>query len=372
MNAAQLITALERIAPPHLAEAWDNTGLLAGDPGDAIAGPVVLTIDLDEAVLEEAIELNASAIVAYHPPIFRPIQRLTARDARQWLVLRAIRAGIVLYSPHTALDAAPDGLTDWLASAIGAGDTRALTPASGPGSAVKIVTFVPESHLEQLQSALAASGAGRIGEYERCSFSTTGTGTFQGGPGTDPAAGVAGRLESVQERRLEMICPAKAAPLAIEALRGLHPYEEPAIDVYPLEPLPARGAGAGRRVMLDQATTIAEACERVKAHLGIERLKYATPDRRDDRRVSVVGAVAGAGGSMIDAVDANGCDLFLTGELTHHEVIAALDRGVSVILAGHTNSERGYLPTLARRMTQLLPSVDARVSERDRTPVRWV
>ncbi|MEM8758488.1 MAG: Nif3-like dinuclear metal center hexameric protein [Planctomycetota bacterium] len=372
MDASALIAAIERLAPPALAEPWDNTGLLAGDPDTALRGPVVLTIDLSPSVMDEAAAAGAAAIVAYHPPIFRPISRLTTDNGRQRLVLRALNAGMLLYSPHTALDAAPGGLNDWLARAVGTGDTRALRPAPVGSPRNKIITFVPEAQADNVRSALAASGAGRIGAYERCSFAAPGTGTFFGGEGTDPAVGRAGRLEHVNELRLEMICPASATPLALDALRAMHPYEEPAIDVYPLSATTERGVGAGRRVLLDQGTTLDRACERVKEHLGIERLKYASPDDAPDRPVKTVGFCAGSGSELVDDAVANGCDLLVTGEMSHHEILAATDKGLAVILAGHTNTERGYLPEFAERLGAELPGLDIRVSEADRPPVRWV
>ncbi|MGP1273194.1 MAG: Nif3-like dinuclear metal center hexameric protein [Phycisphaerales bacterium] len=372
MNGSHLIAAIERIAPLTLAEPWDNVGLLAGDPDRPLDGPVLLTIDLSDEVMNEAERLRASAIIAYHPPIFRPIQRLTTLDARQRLVHRAIRAGMLIYSPHSALDAAEDGLTDWLARSVGQGDTRALVPGTTGEERDKIVTFVPASHLDQVRSALAASGAGRIGAYERCSFAAPGRGTFFGTTGTNPAAGAAGTFESVEEMRLEMICPRRATALAIEALRGLHPYEEPAIDVYPLQPLLERGAGSGRRVVLDRPTTLDRACDVVKAHLQIERLKYAVPRGESPRPVKTVGFCAGSGAELLDAAASNGCDLFVTGEMTHHEIIRALDMDMAVILAGHTNTERGYLPRFAQRLTAEAEGLRFVVSAEDRTPVRWV
>jgi dinuclear metal center YbgI/SA1388 family protein len=310
--------------------------------------------------------------VAYHPPIFKPISRLTAERPRGAVLLRALRAGMLVYSPHTALDAAADGLTDWLAEAVGAGDVRALTPSAEPGERLKIVTFAPADAVERLRHALATAGAGRIGGYELCSFAAEGTGTFMGGAGTNPALGASGRFEQVWEVRLEMICPARAAALAVDTLRAMHPYEEPAIDVYPLRPLPMRAAGAGRRVMLDRPATLGALVDRVRAHLGVERLKFASPwEHEPERPVRAVGLCAGAGEELVPSAAENGCEVFVTGEMRHHEIMAALDRGMAVILAGHTSTERGYLPRLAQRLGRLAPGLRFAVSSADRTPIRW-
>ena len=370
-TGADLVAAIDKLAPPSLAESWDNVGLLAGDRGAALAGPALLTIDLTERVMDEAESIGAGAIIAYHPVIFSPIKRLTADDAKQRLVLRAVRAGMLIYSPHTAIDAAPGGLNDWLVSGVGDGDCRALTMNQDTVARVKIVTFVPPAHVERVRNALASASAGRIGGYELCSFAAPGTGTFLGGEGTNPAIGEAGRLESVDELRLEMICNRASTALAIETLRSLHPYEEPAIDVYELAPLPLRNAGSGRRVMLDQPLMFTKLLENIKAHLGVERVKYATPWQEPDHPVRSVGVCAGAGQSLLGPAADQGCDVFLTGEMRHHEILSALERNIAVVLAGHTNTERGYMPTFAKRLAQVEPSIEFRVSEVDRTPVRW-
>lgn len=364
MKIQQLVEAMERIAPTHLAEEWDNVGLILGLRNDELRGPVLLTIDLTEAVVDEAIQLKAGAIVAYHPPIFQPVRRLV--DGSHGLLFRAARAGIAVYTPHTSLDACAGGLTDWLAEGIrgvpsdqsnpaqppgrsgSGGDVRALRPALLTGGQdFKIVTFVPREHLDNVRSALASAGAGFIGDYELCSFNTPGEGTFRGRAGTKPAVGTAENFEQVAELRLEMVCPKRALALALTTLRQFHPYEEPAIDVYPLAPRPDRAQGAGRRVMLDHPCTIRELAERLKRHLGIQAVHAAGSLDAD---IECVGIVAGAGASLADEAAVDGCQVFVTGEMKHHEVNALLARGVSVILAGHTATERGYLPILARRL----------------------
>jgi len=228
MKVGDLTATLDAIAPPSLAEPWDNVGLLAGDPDRDLEGPTLLTIDLTPSVLAEALSVGASVIVAYHPPLFSPIKRITPNTARGRTILRCLEAGIAIHSPHTALDAVSGGVTDWLADGLGtSGDRRALVPAdvARPGETHKIVTFVPRAAVERVRMALASAGAGISGEYDQCSFEAEGFGTFQGSERANPAVGRAGRLERVPEVRLEMSCPGRAAPLLIETLRAFHPYE---------------------------------------------------------------------------------------------------------------------------------------------------
>ena len=372
MDRASLFAVLENIAPLSLAESWDNVGLLVGEPAGDMGGPALLTIDLTDEVMDEAEAMGCSVIVAYHPPIFVPIKRIVCTNTKQRLVHRAIKAGISIYSPHTALDAAENGLNDWLISGFGAGDVRSLTNHTGRADLRKIVTYLPKENVEQVRNALASSGAGQIGAYDLCSFSVTGTGTFRGDDTTNPAIGSPGQLTSVEEVRLEMICTDSATSLAIEALRTFHPYEEPAIDVLALEPIPDRHAGQGRRIVLDQPMTTEEIGDKLKAHLGIERLKLSPPRGDHSRKITHIGVCAGSGASLAETAAKNEVELYVTGEMNHHEVFAHLDRGLGLILAGHTNTERGYLPVLAGRLKKSLPDLDVRVSQADRSQLSWV
>ncbi len=376
MVVADLVKAMESLADPAFAEEWDNVGLIVGDPARAVGGPMLVTVDFRPAVVEEAVGLGVSAIVCYHPPIFRPISRLSGPGVLSLALLRAIEAGIAVYSPHTALDAAKDGLTDWLCGALAPigedpsssfGDLRALDPvAEFPSRADhKIVTFVPRGDVAKVRDALATIGAGKIGLYERCSFEMEGSGTFHAQGGAIPSRGTAGAFEQVDEVRLEMVCPKPALGLAREMLERFHPYEEPAWDVYALVPKPNRRVGAGRRLTLDRPARPSEIAERVKANLGIPIVKTALAD---DEPVSRVGVCAGSGAALLDAAIDDGCTLYFTGELSHHAGLAAINRGCGVLLAGHTNTERGYMPVLAKRLGAALGGYDVRVSTLD-TPL---
>ena len=383
MLVHDLVNAMDRIAPLRYAEPWDKVGLQVGSQDAALTGPVLLTIDLTERVIAEAAAMQAAAIVSYHPPIFSPLDAITDATPKQRIILHAARAGIAIYSPHTALDAAPGGMTDWLCEGLSsgtndasagkiAGDCRALQPhpnaRTNDTTNAKIVTFVPEDHVENVRNALASAGAGRIGEYSLCSFETTGTGTFLGSAATTPAVGKAEQLERAPECRLEMICPKPAVALALETLRRFHPYEEPAIDVYELEPQPVRNAGAGRRLVLDQPVTPRDLGARLRSFLCNSRVQLGlTSD--NDTPVRTIGVVPGAGESLVSLAVREGCELFVTGEMRHHNVLAAMHDGIHVLLAGHTNTERGYLPRLAAKITEELPGVEVRIAENDRDPL---
>jgi len=374
----RVVALLERIAPLAYAEEWDNVGLLLEPLGDRRAAReppsvarVLVTIDLTEAVLDEAAERDVDLIVGYHPPIFRPLKRLGTRTLAERAVQRCSAAGVAIYSPHTALDAAPGGVNDWLAQAAGAGERVPLVDARvlERAQAFKLVTFVPPEHADAVASALAGAGAGVIGEYTQCSSRTHATGTFLGGAETNPAVGERGRLERVEEIRLELVCPERALGAVARVMRDVHPYEEPAWDVYPLAPRPGAGFGMGRGVTLAEPTTLAALVARLKAHLGRNTLRVATTElQRGEKSVERVAFCAGSGGSVFER--APGYDVYVTGELSHHSVLATLGAGASVVLAEHSSSERGFLPAYAQKLADLAEgALEVAVSTRDREPL---
>jgi dinuclear metal center YbgI/SA1388 family protein len=373
----RIVGHLEDIAPLACAEDWDNVGLLlepASDRRDQAAVPSVaralLCIDFTPAVLAEAVAKEADLVVAYHPPLFHPIKRLRGSVPTEQTVLGAARAGIAIYSPHTALDAAPGGVNDWLAEGLGRGSSTPLFASVPSGAnAKKVVVFVPQTHTDAVRAALAEAGAGVIGEYVECSFELAGSGTFLGGAASNPTLGARGRLERVPEIRLEMVCPDGALGRVADAIRRVHPYEEPAWDVYPLAPRPRAGFGAGRSVTLDEPVPLATLVERLKAHTGRASLRVAaTPAHRTGALVRRAAVCAGSGASVL--ARASGHEVELTGELSHHAVLAALARGVSAILCEHSSSERGFLPVLARRLAAACNgAVDFWLSESDREPL---
>ncbi len=382
MTLRDLITAFESWVPPALAEPWDNTGLLLGDAsrGWREGSAALLTIDLTEAVLAEAKDLGAALIIPYHPPIFDPLKRITTATRTGRVVLGAAEAGIAIYSPHTALDAVTGGVTDWLAGGLTAGDEAsrvALVPRprlGTPSDRIKVVTFVPEGETERLRSAMAAAGAGVIGQYMLCSFASMGAGTFKAGAGANPTVGAAagGQLEYVAEIRLEMVCDKANLPAVLAALRATHSYEEPAIDVYPQTEQPDRRIGAGRVVTLKAPITPEQLAARLGSHIGARApgaVHLAEGGRSTIQRFAVV---PGAGGSLASLAAAAGCEALVTGEMKHHEVLAANALGLAVALGGHTETERGYLPRLRERLGTLWPGADVRVSAADQPPLRAV
>ncbi len=361
LRAGDICDALALIAPPALAAEWDNVGLIIGDRSAGVRR-LLLAIDLTGPVVGEARRCGAEMVMAYHPPIFHPLSRLTPDSAPA--AFAAARADLVVYSMHTALDAAPGGTNDVLAEAIGLTDARPLKPAAA-GSHCKLVVFLPPEDLPRVASAAFRAGAGGIGRYAECSFRTAGVGTFRGESGSRPAVGRPGRREQVEELRLEMVVPGDRLGQVVRAVRAAHGYETPAIDVYRLQPLPD-AAGAGRIGRLAGCVSRPAFVARVKRALGLRRVLLAGPRTG---RVSTAACCAGSGGGLLRAAIAAGADAYVTGELGHHDALAAAAAGLTIICAGHSHSERIALPALAGRIRRALPGLHVRVSRADRDPM---
>jgi dinuclear metal center YbgI/SA1388 family protein len=357
-----VVTAFDRVLQPQLAMDWDNVGLLVGDP-DRRINKTLLCIDLTPAVLREAISLRASLILAYHPPLFKPIK--TIRADRQDVLFNAVRSNIAIYSIHTALDMLPGGTSDVLADLVNLKNRQPIDHCSKQNSKSKLVIFVPTSAAEKMARSLFDIGAGRIGEYDSCSFCSAGIGTFRGSEKSHPAVGHAGHFETVDEIRLEVVVENKNIPAAVDAIRKSHPYEEPAFDIYPCAVIADGKFGLGRIGELGKAASLKSIVALIKRRTKLKHLQIADAGVKSIRRVAVG---PGSCGDLIAPL-AGKINLFITGEVRHHTALDAVRAGVSVICLGHGNSERIALPALRDMVRPHLPEIDFRLSVRDKDPL---
>jgi dinuclear metal center YbgI/SA1388 family protein len=365
MRLSEVVERIAALAPPAYAEAWDNVGLLTGDLAQNVTRALV-TVDLTHDVLDEARTKKCELVVSYHPPIFSPLKRVTSES----LIFKAISDRIAIYSPHTALDVALDGTNDVLADAVGMHVERAALRApalwpDGKDAGYKLYVFVPEAACERVSRALFEAGAGKIGNYSSCSFRSGGTGTFFGEAGAHPKIGSAGKLEEVAELKLETVVPAARVSDVIRALRASHPYEEPAFDLVRVAAAPAPSRiGLGRAGAVDPIDRKA-LIQKIKIALGVSHLLVAGKIDGEVKRVAVG---AGACGDLYKDAIASGADLYLTGEMRHHDAIAA-GRKITVVCALHSNSERITLKMLSAKLNELA-GFEALVSDADRDPFR--
>lgn len=338
--------AVERIAPLPLSEEWDNCGLQVGDP-EAEARRILVALTPVQEVFDEAEERGADFLLFHHPLIFHPIKKLDTASYPGNLLARAIGRNLAVYAAHTSYDAAPNGVSVALAHRLGLhGPLEVLSPR---GALRKLVVFVPGENADALADALSEAGAGVIGGYTRCTFRTPGTGTFLGGGETDPYLGEKGRLEKVEEIRLETVVPSHAAGRAVAAATAAHPYEEVALDVYPIEGRP-EGCGYGRVGTLPEPLSAESLGEYVSRALGFPARLLSHPARRVER-VAVLG---GSGGSFVQEAAASGAHAYITGDLDYHDALLADSLGLAAIDAGHAATELPALEPLARRLAELV------------------
>ncbi|MEV1134918.1 Nif3-like dinuclear metal center hexameric protein [Rhodococcus coprophilus] len=310
----EVIDVLDTAYPPSLAEGWDSVGLVAGDPADPVR-KVLLAVDATEAVVDEALEWGAQLLLVHHPLLLRGVDTVGAHTPKGALIHRLIRGGCALFTAHTNADRANPGVSDALADALGLTGLRPLEPK--PEAATdKWVVMVPSDSADTVRQALFDAGAGALGNYTECSWTTSGTGQFRPVGAADPTLGELGELERVEEARIEVIAPRRSRSQVLAALRTAHPYEEPAFDVLELAELPST-RGLGRVGELPETVTLAEFAESVAAALPatVWGVRAAGDPERPIRTVAVCG---GSGDSFLDTAAALGVDAYLTADLRHH------------------------------------------------------
>lgn len=349
-TVGEIARELDALAPPSTAESWDNVGLLAGDPAWETAGAVV-AIDLTEAAIDAAERLGYRLIINHHPCIFpkgRGLDRVTPSGGMRSLIFRALERRIAVYSTHTNFDQCALEVVRDVSEALGAVAHGRLVDHPEE-SLLKLVTFVPTAQAEAVRVALTEAGAGHIGDYDACSFASTGEGTFRGNDRTRPFLGQPDVLERAGETRLETVLPRGLRGQVLAALVASHPYEEVAYDFYALEQRPpsrgiVRGLGYGFWGEFGEPKPYAEFHKDVIRIFHIPGYLHTEPLPQYVKRFAFV---AGKGAGFVEAAAALRCDVFLTGEAGYHVALSGAHRDMSVIELGHRESERFFLSTAA-------------------------
>ncbi|MGB2754149.1 MAG: Nif3-like dinuclear metal center hexameric protein [Phycisphaerae bacterium] len=372
---ADILAAVDRLAPFRLAEEWDNVGLLLGDAAWPVRR-VLVSLDVTETVCDEAERLEADCLLAHHPFLFKDVSRVTAETRAGRFALRLAAGQRAVIAAHTNLDAAQGGLCDLLAERAGLTDLEPLH-AEPLERTYKVVVFVPAGDLESVRLAAFDAGAGRIGAYTECSFAAEGEGTFFAGEGTSPAVGAKGDRSAIPEHRLEVLAAESRVGAVVAAIGQAHSYETPAIDVYPLKDLPGEAgpvvenishyrAGLGRVGRLKKPKTAGQLADDIKRALGLQAIQVAG---ERSARVERVAVNTGSGSGLVEAVRAAGCQAYLAGELKYHEAQALAAEEIAVILGGHYETERVPLEDWTPRLAEAV-DVEVRLSESERGTLR--
>ncbi|MGQ9687983.1 MAG: Nif3-like dinuclear metal center hexameric protein [Desulfobaccales bacterium] len=342
-----LLAVLEEAWPLAWALPEDRVGLQVGDPDRPVAG-VLVALEVSPAVVAEALGRGAQMLLTHHPLLYQPAADLREDRAGGRLVAAVVRAGLAVASCHTNLDVAPEGLNDHLVGLLGLNDLEVLSPVRRDPW-VKLVVFVPVGYEEPVRQALLDDRVGVIGRYSHCSFAARGQGTYLPLEGSHPFRGEAAILARAQESRLEVLAPESRIPAALSRLRAVHPYEEVAYDLYPLAN-PGLSLGFGRLGRWPQSLSWEEVVVRVKEAFRVSGVRVWG---RPPKAVSRVAVCGGSGGDLIAAAHQKGAEVYVTGEVRHHQAVPGPEKGFAIIEVGHFASEVIFMPAWAELVGKL-------------------
>ncbi|MBC8065646.1 MAG: Nif3-like dinuclear metal center hexameric protein [Chlorobia bacterium] len=354
-SLADVLDALETIAPSHFAFSWDKIGLQVGDREQEVRR-AVLSLDRSMAAIDFAAANHAQLLLTHHPVIFDPIPSVTSDTYEGRSILNLIQSGISHICAHTNWDVAPGGINDTLADLLGLLNVTSFGSAAGETS-FKLVVFVPSDSVKMVIDACSIAGAGVIGQYNRCAFFATGQGTYEPGPDSSPHNGQPGTRSNVDEVRVEMVCPSHAVKSVSAAIRQAHPYEEPALDLYSL--MQGKGQEAGRIGQLTQPLSLSEFADVVDGTLSTRSLTWG--DR--SQLIRTVAVVGGAADGEWQQAKAAGADILVTGEVKQHLALEVSESGFAIMAAGHYATEQPGTVALKYRMGKLLADVEWLVFE---------
>lgn len=346
-NGQTIIQYVEQLAPKFLAVEGDKIGLHVGTLHKPVK-KVMIALDVLDEVVDEAIAEGVDLIIAHHAVIYRPLKHLRTDLPAGKVFEKLIKHDIAVYTAHTNLDTAENGLNDWLAEALGLQQIDLLDDhVQDPLK--KLAVYVPTSHIEAVLQAVTQAGAGWIGNYSHCTYQTTGTGTFMAQEGTNPYIGEMGTLERVEEIKLETVFPASKQNAIVSAMKKAHPYEEVAYDVYPLD-VPGKKFGIGRIGKLVSPMTLRELATLVKEKYEVTGLRVVGKLDESIKKVAIVG---GDGSSYVGKAVFRGADVLITGDIGYHVAHDAQADGISIIDAGH-NIEKIMKVKLAEYLQERL------------------
>lgn len=363
MQVRDITDYLDFWAPPALQESFDNAGLLLGDPEESLE-KVLVSLDVTEAVVEEAHRRGAGLIVAHHPLIFGGLHKLTGSNYVERSVMKALRYGIAVYATHTNLDLIADGVNQRIGEKLGIARSQVLEPQKG--LLKKLVVFVPQAQAEPLRDAIFGAGAGAIGDYDQCSYALEGTGSFRPGEEAQPAVGQRGSRHYEPETRLEFLLEDFRLGAVLAAMQEAHPYEEVAYDVIPLDNAHAE-IGHGRWGQLERPVDTKAFLQQIKATFG-GVLRYTDPPAEELQTIAWCG---GSGSFLIPAAKRAGVDLFLTSDIKYHQFFEAEDALLMVDI-GHYENEQFTKNLLAEQLTQKFNNFAVLLAEENTNPINYL
>ena len=342
MKLRNLINKIESKYPTNLAYSWDNVGLLVGEYEQEVK-KILVTLEANEKVVDEAIEKGVDLIITHHPFIFSKINRVNSGDLKGRLILKLIKNDISLYSMHTNFDIAKDGLNDYFMEIMGFENCEILEETHIE-KLYKLAVYVPKGYEDDIRGVLGQNKAGYIGNYSHCTFNISGTGTFKPEEGTNPFIGKIGEVEKADEVKIETIVPKSILNKVIKEMIKAHPYEEVAYDVYELQN-EGEKQGLGRIANLDSEITLEELANKIKYTLNIDKIRLVGDLNSKIKRIALC---TGAGSDLVKLSKIKGAQVLITGDMKYHEAQDALDINMNVIDCGHFDTEDIFKDVMKR------------------------
>jgi dinuclear metal center YbgI/SA1388 family protein len=364
MKLSDLCTFLDSAIPLSFQEEYDNSGLQVGQPQKEITSALI-TLDVTESVVDEAIQRGCDIIISHHPVIFKGIRKITGRTSTDRILFKAIKNDIAVYSAHTNLDMMSNGVSIKMARKLGLQNLKVLLPLKD--KLIKLVTFIPEDHIEKVRDAVFNAGAGRLGNYDRCGFSVLGTGSFRAGEGTNPFSGEKGKLHFEKEIRFETIFLSHLKEKVIKALLENHPYEEVAYDLYQLANDNIE-IGLGCTGDFKEPVSENDFLKLVSSVFESRGLRYSRLTGKTVKKVALCG---GAGAALLNDAISVGADAFVTGDIKYHTFFEADDR-ILITDCGHFESEKFSIEILNDLIIKKFPKFAVRFSETNTNPINYL
>jgi dinuclear metal center YbgI/SA1388 family protein len=339
MKLKDLISDLDVIFQKNIALENDPVGLQTGNLGREIDS-ILVTLDVTSEVANEAIKLKAGLIISHHPLIFNPIFKITDDNVKSEILMKLILNGIAVYSAHTNLDAMIGGLNDGTALKLGLKDIKIIEEVKKQW--FKFIVFVPPEAEQKIREAIFAGGGGNYANYSCCTFNLEGKGTFKPLSGSNPYTGKVGRLETVEEIRIECVVDQLNLKNVVCSVLAAHPYEEPAFDILKLENSLNAG-GLGRYGILDPAVNLDEFLEIIKTSFDLKNFRWIAGDgdksrKRKIKKVAVLNGSANSFAGSLSAIE-NEFDAVIVGEFRHQNALAVAENGGILVEIGHGESE---------------------------------
>ncbi|MFT4061859.1 MAG: Nif3-like dinuclear metal center hexameric protein [Edaphocola sp.] len=364
MQISELLSEIEAFAPIFYQENYDNCGVQVGNVQNEATG-ALLAIDVTEETVAEAMEHGCNLIIAHHPLIFSGLKKITGAGYVERVLMKAIKNDMVIYAAHTNLDNVRQGVNHKMTQKLGLVHTRILAPAKG--NLCKLYTYVPREYAGQVQDALFAAGAGHVGNYSECSYTSPGQGTFRPGADTNPAIGSAGgERESVAEVKIEVLMPLALQQKVVNTLKAAHPYEEVAYEIIRLEN-ENQTIGAGMVGELPQALPVPEFLAHLKKQMKTACIKYTHP--RGDL-VKTVAVCGGSGSFLLKNAMVGNADVFVTADCKYHQFFDAEGK-IMIADIGHYESEQFTVEIFAEILKEKFPNFALLFTKKNTNPVNY-